>query len=278
MNSLGGIIALLAALIWGTGDYLGGMASHNRREIQALSLSALSGFILLVSAMLIAGEKFPDHTSLFWCVAAGISGALGILALYRGLAISQAAMVAPTGAVVGVILPIIVEAILHGNPPLIKWIGMAIGLVGIWLVSNQRESKIDSDNRGISLGILAGLGFGGFFVMIAQVEQAYLYSPLVVSKGIALLFSIFLLYFRKQSLWLHQTNKFALIAGLFDAGGNILYFLSTKLTRLDVAATLSSMGSAVTVALAIIFSHQQVRAMQKIGIGVCSLAIYLIVS
>jgi drug/metabolite transporter (DMT)-like permease len=277
MNSFGGIIALLAALVWGTADYFGGLASRNRREIQALSLSAISGFIVLALAMLLRGESFPNRTSLFWCVAAGFSGALGILAFYRGLATAQAAQVAPTAAVVGVILPILVDAVLHGAPPILKWAGMAIGLVGIWLVSTQKDTTSDHDQKRIALGILAGIGFGGFFVMIAQVEQAYLYSPLVVSKSIALLFSFLLLYFRKQSLWKPQINQFALIAGLFDAGGNILYFLSTKLTRLDVAATLSSMGSAVTVALAVIFSHQQVRTVQKLGIGLCLLAIYLIV-
>src|SRR5574341_2520484 len=103
-HMLGVLAALTSALIWGSGDFAGGMAARRINQFQALATAALSGLLILAGLAAARGEALPSPASIAWACAAGIGGAVGIAALYRGLSIGNAAVVAPTSAVVGAAL------------------------------------------------------------------------------------------------------------------------------------------------------------------------------
>jgi len=105
-------------------------------------------------------------------IGASISGTIGVAALYRGLATAQAALVAPTSSVVGVALPVLLSTVTSGPPSLEKWAGMATGALGIWLVSSSPPGGGSNNKSALLLALLAGLGFGGFFVLIARWNMA----------------------------------------------------------------------------------------------------------
>jgi drug/metabolite transporter (DMT)-like permease len=273
-NLLGGIVALLSAAVWGSGDFVGGLASRNRSQFQALALVAFSGMLTLMIGMVIRSEAWPDPVSLLWSCVAGISGAIGMAALYRGLSTSQAALVAPTGAVVSVVFPVLVGTILRGAPSLVKWVGMAVGMTGIWLVTKGPGSS--RDTHGLGLAILAGLGFGGFFLCIVQTEHEDIFSPLVIAKMSALLFAILILLFRQTRLPSLRGNGLAVLTGALDAGGNASYLLAARLTRPELAVVISSMAPVMTVILASLISKQKISMYQKLGVALCLAAIALI--
>ena len=273
-NLLGGIVALISAVVWGTGDFVGGLATRDRDKYQVLALSAFAGMTGLLIAMLIRAEPWPDPISILWSCVAGISGAIGMASLYRGLAIAQAVLVAPTAAVVSVVLPIVIGTIMHGAPSPEKWIGMAAGMAGIWLVTKGLGSS--RDTNGLGLAILAGFGFGGFFLCIVQTEPGSVFSPLVIAKMTALLFAILILLFRRSRLPSFKGNGLALLAGILDAAGNTFYLLAARLTRVELAAVISSMAPVMTVILASLVSKQKVSTYQKLGVVFCLAAITLL--
>jgi drug/metabolite transporter (DMT)-like permease len=273
-NFLGGIVALFSAVVWGTGDFVGGYASRNRDQYQILALSAFAGMVSLMVAMLIRSEPWPDPVSILWSCVAGVSGAIGMACLYRGLATAKAVLVAPTAAVVSVIFPIIVGTLLHGAPGFEKWIGMTAGVAGIWFVTKASDSS--RDTNGLGLAILAGFGFGGFFLCIVQTKSGAVFSPLVIAKMTGLLFALLALLFRRTKLPSFKGNGLALLAGVLDAAGNAFYLLAARLTRVELAAVISSMAPVVTVILASFISRQKVSAYQKLGVAFCLIAISLI--
>ena len=273
-NVLGGIVALLSAAVWGSGDFVGGMASRNRNQFQALALVAFAGMLTLLIGMVVRSEVWPDPISLLWSVAAGVSGAIGMAALYQGLATSQAALVAPTAAVVSVVFPVVIGTLLHGAPSLEKWLGMVAGMAGIWLVTKSLGST--RDTHGLGLAILAGFGFGGFFLCIVQTDPRSIFSPLVIEKMSACFFAILILVLRRTRLPSLRGNGLALLAGALDAGGNALYLLAARLTRPELAVVISSMAPVMTVILAAVVSKQKISVYQKLGVGICLIAIILI--
>src|SRR4051812_18675360 len=101
----GVLLALCSALVWGSGDFCGGRASTRLDPFQVLALSALSGIVVLLGLTWGSGERVSLDSSAGWPLAAGLSSALGIVSLYRGLSIGSAAVVAPTAAVVAAIIP-----------------------------------------------------------------------------------------------------------------------------------------------------------------------------
>ena len=98
-------------------------------------------------------ETWPPVSSLTWAAAAGVSGG-GIAALYRGLAIGSAAVVAPTAAVITAVLPVIFSGLTAGLPHPSQLAGFIVAAIGIWLVARTGGSSASS-NHGLRLAIVA---------------------------------------------------------------------------------------------------------------------------
>jgi drug/metabolite transporter (DMT)-like permease len=266
----------VAALVWGSGDYVGGRATRGRHPYQVLALVSLSGLVLLIIAALVRGEAWPNGRGIALSAVAGVAGGFGIAALYQGLATAEAAVVSPTAAVVGVILPVVTGALTAGLPSPLKMLGMAAGLLGIWIVTRRYLPSAVSSRNGLALGVIAGIGFGGFFICMAQVPREAVFAPLVIAKAVATAFALAVLLVRRVSLPSPRANPVALAAGLLDAGGNVFYLVAAHLTRLDFAALISSMAPAVTVVLAGAFSQQHVSRVQWLGVLLCIAGVALI--
>ena len=268
-GSLGVIVALVAALVWGSGDYVGGRATRGHHPYQVLALVSLSGLVLMIVAALVRGEPWPDFTSTVWSAIAGVAGGFGIAALYYGLATAEAAVVSPTSAVVGAILPVLIGTLTAGFPAPLKIFGMIAGVLGIWIVTRGPAPSAGGSRNGLTLGLIAGIGFGGFFISMAQVPREAVFSPLVVAKAVATTFALVVLFLRRVSLPSLRANPVALVAGLLDAGGNVFYLVAAHMTRLDFAAVISSMSPVVTVVLAGTCGQQRVSRTQWLGVLLC---------
>ncbi len=273
--SAGILLALASALVWGSGDYCGGRAARRHDPFQVLVLASIAGISMLTAVALARGEAWALDTALGWAAAAGLAGALGIASLYQGLAIGSAAAVAPTAAVVAAALPVLFTAATTGLPGSLQTIGFAVALAGIWLVA--RAAPVGPASRtGIRLGLLAGVGFGGFLILIAQVDAASVFVPLSVARAMMLAVGLLMVARRRSRLLAPASNPLALAAGLLDAGGNVLYLLARQHVRLDTAAVLSSLYPVATVLLARVVSHEPVTPTQWAGAGVCLAAVGLI--
>jgi drug/metabolite transporter (DMT)-like permease len=126
------------------------------------------------------------------------------------------------------------------------------------------------------LAFLSGIGFGGFFVFIAQVDKGQVFAPIFVARTVTLCIALLMLRLRHIPLPGLTSNHFAILAGVLDTGGNVFYLLATQFTRLDVAAVLSSLYPAGTVILATTIMKEKVSTAQWAGVCLCLLAVVLI--
>ena len=275
---IGITFALLSAASWGTGDFFGGLASRRWNQFQVLFITTASSLVLLSLCMVIWRERLPTIDNLVLVVIAGISGALGLAALYKGLSLGSTVVVAPVTGVISAAIPTLVGLVLEGLPNIMKWIGFLLALVGIWLVANTKDDKEHSNRNGLGLAILAGVGFAGFLALIAQVKSSQIFAPLVFAKVASCLLSVALLKSRQLSIPKLTEGPIALWSGVFDAGGNVFYLFATQFTRLDVAAVLSSLYPAGTVLLANLVLKEKISRSQWLGVITCLGAIMLITS
>jgi len=273
---IGLLSALASALVWGAGDFVGGLAAHRRAPYQIVALASLAGVPLLLLFAYLANEGLPPPPDILWATAGGISGAVGVAALYRGLSTGSAAIVAPTAGVVSAAIPVIVASLLEGLPPGTRLAGIFAGLVGIGLVSKPADTRVESVRSSLGLSVLAGGGFGGFFVAIAQLKGGLLFAPLVIAKLAAVAFASLILVIRREPLPSLVGHPIALLAGALDAGGNFFYLFAVQHVRLDVAAVLSSMYPATTVILSAALLHEEIRSLQVVGVGLCLTGVALI--
>jgi drug/metabolite transporter (DMT)-like permease len=274
-HPIGVILAIASAASWGTGDLCGGVASRRAAVFQVVALASLTGIVLIAVLALARGETFPDAAGVMWSLLAGLVGFVGLAALYAGLSRGSASIVAPTAGVVGAIVPVLFGAIRDGLPGAFAIGGFAVGVAGIWLVTRSSRGRAAIDS-GLALAVLAGTGFGGFYVLITFAGPNLFFTPALIAKSVTFAAAVAILALRRQSLPSPLANPIALAAGALDSGGNILYLMAKEFTRLDIAAVLSSMYPAATVLLAAVLLRDRVSRTQWAGLALCLCALALI--
>ena len=272
----GVVLALTSAIAWGGADFTGGLASRRSNHLEVLALSRLALLVLVAAVAAVLRDPLPPVASAGWAAAAGMSGALGIAALYKGLATERAALVVPTSGVVGAAIPVLYGAVVVGVLPIVQQAGLVTALVGIWLVSEGHRSADLGASQGLAAGALAGLGFGGFFILLGQVDSGPVFTPLAAAGCGGFSVAVVALVVSRARLPSPPRNPPALLAGVLDGTGLVFYMLAMRWIRLDVAAVLGSLHPAVTVLLFRAISKEQVTGTQWIGLTVCVVAIALI--
>lgn len=268
-------LGLASAVAWGAGDFSGGWAARRAPLAGVLAVGQCAGAALIVALALARGEPLPPLEAARWAVGAGCSGAIGLAALYRGLAVGRMAVVAPVSAMLSAALPALWGALVAGSPGPARLAGFALALAGIGLVARTPGGR--GGTAGLALALLAGCGFGGFLVLMDRGAQGGTYWPLAAARATTLALS-FSAALAARRPWVppRAALPVVLLSGALDAGGNALFVLAAQTGRLDVAAVLSSMYPASTVALAAAILGERVSRAQAAGIAAVLVAIGLI--
>ena len=149
------ILALAAAVLYGTADFLGGVASRRAKVFAVLATTVPAGAVVVVVVALLGeapglggllghgllGHGLGSPTSLGgwgsagWAALSGVCGASGLIAFYAGFATAPISVVAPVAALVSTVLPVGI-AIAGGERATARMLaGGLICLVAIVLVS-----------------------------------------------------------------------------------------------------------------------------------------------
>ncbi|MFM8321976.1 MAG: EamA family transporter [Chloroflexota bacterium] len=280
------LYGLLSALVWGSADFAGGYASRRLSSFQTVVLGSMAGGLAMALIAWLSGEGWPAGEVFAWAGSAGLFGGLGIAMLYRGLSTGSVTLVAPTAALVGAGLPVLVGVFTDGLPAWTQALGLLAGLAGISLVSSTPESPAGEgvqprallQRPGLGAAVSAGLAFGAFFILMARCPSEDVFTPLVIAKLGALAVSLPILLAQRLPIPPPQRHPVALLSGVLDAGGNLFYLLATQSARLDLAVLISSMYPATTVLLAALVYKERPAARQWLGLAGCLAALALIVA
>jgi len=271
------LFGLASALFWGTGDFAGGLVSRKVNAIRATLYVQAGGFLPVILIALFTKQLDMPLVDWLWCGAAGIIGSLGFLALYRALASGKMSIAAPIAAVTSAGVPAIVGTIRDGIPPTLTLTGFLLALIAIWLISQSGQNTTAIQLKDMLLPFLAGLGFGIYFIFIAQGGQTSLLAPLVAVRSAGGLTLFIVAAFNKE---LHLLSRpilpMVILNVSADVLGSLFYVLAVQSGRMDIAAVLGSLYSGATVLLAWFFLREKIIGVQRLGIAIAMLAIVLI--
>jgi drug/metabolite transporter (DMT)-like permease len=267
---------LSSAITWGAGDFSGGWASRRNSVLTVILFSQVIGALMLVAFGYLFSEPLPATLALVWGGIAGICGVLGLTAFYKGLASGRMGVVAPLSAILTAMLPVCFAFFTEGLPRLTQISGFAVALLSVWFLSApESSSRIKKAEFGLSM--VAGLGFGLFFVCIGHVSHQGIFWPLVAARAASVSMMAMVL-FVKKTRFIPPGNQIPCIAltGILDAGGNAFFALAAHAGRLDVAAILASLYPATTVLLAWFLLKERIQGQQWAGVCAAVVALVLI--
>lgn len=270
------LLGLAAASAWGGSDFSGGLAAKRQNVFIVVAVSQSVGLLLLILLALMFNEPLPDIHYLALGAAAGLVGEAGLLALYRGLAIGRMGVVAPLSAVISAIIPVVFSCIVEGLPAPLQMAGILLGLASVWLVSRPPGS-LGFQAAEVGLAFLAGLAFGGFFILIDLFSSEAVFWPLASGRIASVLaIIIFLTISRRWEAVQVRQIPLMVLVGILDTLGNLFFAIATRTGRLDLTSVLGSLYPAGTVLLARVILKERMARLQWAGVALALSAIVLI--
>ena len=265
-------LALSGALLWGVGDFLGGLAARRLALLTVLAVSQGVGLVGVAVWAALSGDPFPGIPELLPAAGAGVAGLVGLAALYRGMAVGTMGIVAPISAA-GPVVPLTVDAAQGIVPTALQWLGVAVVLVGIAILS--REPPTAPGNRiaaGVGLALVAALAFGTFFVGIdAGADESVPWAVIAV-RTTSVAVALAAVALTGGSLRAPRRLMVMLLAiGAFDTAANVAFAAASTEGAIGIVAVLSSLYPVATVALAWIVLRERLSVTRRAA-GVLALA------
>ena len=266
-------LALASALVYGAADFLGGFASRRTSTISVVIWSQGFGLLLLAALLpLFGGGAVASDAG--WGALCGVAGAAAIALLYRGLAIGTMGVVSPISAVLGASIPLLYGVIFRGeHPTWFAYAGIAAALAAVVFVSAEpgtRTQRTQLFPPGIPEALLAGVGFGAFFIALAMTRADAGMVPLFAARATSLILLLAggLAFGGAANVRVARPAfGLVLLCGTLDVSANVLYVLAAHRGLLAIVAVLTSLYPAATVGLAAIVLRERLGRLQWIGVA-----------
>lgn len=275
-------LALAAAITYGGADFFGGLAGRRAAILTVVVATQFIGLLTLL-VFLPFGHGTFEVGDVRWALACGLAGAVAIALFYRGLAIGTMGVVSPISAIIAALIPIGFGLVRGEHPGFFALIGMVCALLAVAFVSVGGKSDPSSKNRtaflapGLLEAIAAGIAFGFFFVALAQTSRDGGFYPLIITRFVSLAIAASAALVVRVPLIAARESWPTLVAcGVLDMSANMLYVLASHLGLLSIAAVLSSLYPAATVALAAIVLGERLTRTQSIGVLAAIIGVALI--
>lgn len=265
------LTALAAAGLWGTSDFLGGLFSRGRSAVIVLGVAQAAGLVAIALVMVVWAGPFPGTAILAPSLLAGSVG-LGVLALYRALAIGPMSVVAPLGALAAVV-PVVVGIAGGDRVSVLQVVGMAAAVVGCFLAArapSDEPAPAPGSRAGIAYALVAALLIGLGFVGLEDAADEDVLWGLGLSRAVAvvaLVVATIVVAVRGTPV-AGQIAPLAplVVVGLLDMSANGLFAYASTLGLLSVTSVLSSVYPVATVLLARVVLHERMVRPQVAGV------------
>ena len=253
--------ALIASLLWGTADFLGGQASRKHPAAMVALVGQTCGFVALALILVFHGV---DDLAIVPGLFIGLLGAFAVLCFYRALAVGTMSIVAPIVAT-SAIVPVLWGVFDGERPGALQWVGIVAALTGVMLASSEPGGKAENQRLALKLAFVAALGIGITLVLLDRAAEHDALTAVAAARiaAVPILLAVVLLQRARAPLTAWPT--FACV-GLLDTGANVTFAIATTSGLLSLVAVLGGLFPVVTVALAYFILHERLGPTQRAGV------------
>jgi drug/metabolite transporter (DMT)-like permease len=261
------VLALFAAVIWGSTDFAGGSAARRLGSAAVLMLSTALALPVLVVVTFVSGDLRADGGVIGWGVLAGITGSLGITCLYQGLATGVMGVVAPISGT-AVIIPVVVGVASGDELSAVQVVALVVAIVGIVLTGGPQVRAFRTGGHWPVLWALGAAVLLGFtFVTLAEGAATSAATTVTFQRIVYVLVAAAVVVLARQVARPTRAELVPLaVIGAGDLTANALFALASREGELAVVAVLASLYPVATVLLARRFQAERLMRLQVVGV------------
>ena len=270
------VIGFLSALIYGSADFLGGLAAKRMSAVLVTAIAALAGLVVLLVGMPFFGGTWSAGAVLLGA-ASGASGAIAIGLLYACLAVGPMSILSPLTAVVTAVVPLAVGLIGGEQLGTIGYVALGLAVVAIVMVGFVPEKgAVRPTLKTVLMAVGSGTAIGTILVIIDATPDDSGLIPLVFNRAVnaAIMFTIVgimvVIARRRNSGPAHSTWRdglhLAIACGVVDAIANVGLLIGVRLGDLSVMAVLTALYPAGTIILAAVVLRERIAPVQYAGL------------
>ena len=258
--------AFLSSIFWGFGGFFAGQASRRGSLIPTLTLDISIGLLVVVPLALSIADTFTWRDFLIGGLA-GLFGMSGAAFLYAGMKKAAYVTVIPVSGVAGALFPVLWGLVGGDSLSALQVVGIFIGLVSIALASGVSLQTFKGPITGLRDGVLAGLGFGAFYIIIENTSSDTEPWGAVASRVFPLLILLIILRFiNDRAKPSKQALPFIFGSGLSNACASACFLLAVNRGLLSITSLLSALYPAITVVLAHFLINEKMTRTQVFGV------------
>ena len=266
---------------------MGGVGARRSPALLVVASGQILSLFLLLGLCRGLHAALPGYAPLLYSAVGGFEGALSLAIFYRALAMGAMGMTAALTGLLTALVPVLFSLFHEGLPTPVAGVGLALGLVAIWLITHTPAGKgAGLDRAGtlpagtprlpLLLGALAGVGFGAQLILLKMAGSGGVLWVMTSTRAAGVLALVIVLVVMPpkapwRGFWLT-----GIVAGSLDTVGNLFYIEATRVGRLDVAAIVCSMYPAGTILLAAVVLREWPTVRQLTGMALALGAVALL--
>lgn len=280
------VLGLLSAVVYGSADFLGGVAARRIGPVRTTAVGAVSGLLLLLLALPFAGGAW-SAAALGWGALSGLAGSVAVGLLYACLAIGPMSILSPLTALVSAVVPMAWGLMGGDRFGAVGCLALGMALVAVVLVGFVPEKgAVRPSARALLMAVGAGAMIGVFLILLDQTPEDSGVVPLIANRAVNgavmwTLVGVLVLRGRRRAEG-HpprlepRGTGIAVAGGALDASANVLILLGLRLGDLTTMSVLVALYPAGTILLAAVVLRERVAPVQWVGLVLAVVAAALL--
>ncbi len=272
------LISTATAALFGSADFLGGLASRKAPALLVSAVMFATGVLLFPLVLLVARPSAVTWADGGFGAISGVMGMIGVLSLYAALAIGRMSVVAPLTAALSGSGPAAFDLLRGSHVGSLGLAGLALAVVSVIIVSTTTGTVEEHGmpTKAVVFSAIAGSCFATSLIALSLTAPASGFAPLLVARVVGTAGFGVALVARRGSIDFHLPSiRLAVVTGVLDAAANVTMLTAIRIGPLAVASVVGALYPVATMLLARAVLEERLKRHQVAGVALALVAVVL---
>jgi drug/metabolite transporter (DMT)-like permease len=296
------VLAVLAALSYGVGDFSGAQAARARSPLWVLWVARLASLVALSGPLVFWNDgEVVGGDLLLGCVGGALIST-AIWLMYRSMNLAPIHFATPIAAVLAASVPAVIGAALGERPEPIAVAGVLLAILSVAMISGLGRQSFGAHTKNerlaLQLSVIAGVLYGLHSVVFSEISDRSGLWPVLAEQTTGFVGALALWSFLERrkhralstdsgqenlltlgalgAVGSRRSLGLAIVAGIFEVLAVVSFLEASRRGLLSVVGAVVALYPAPTIVLAMLVLHERPTRRQAIGLVIALFALVAI--